>query len=272
VARRADGIVASLRRLLEESSRFERLNHEPRIVLAGKPNAGKSTLLNALAGTTRAVESDVAGTTRDALSTRVALKRGWVTLVDVAGLGSDPTTDPVIARQMLAQARSEIDRADAVALVIESNDDSQPVDLGRAADLVVCTKSDLRNASISQTEYPSRRALENSSVGVVDSPTTLRVSSFTRQGIDALQFHLDQIAFGPATESARIKLTLNARHESHLQNAIDSLGRVESAIDSGAEFAAHELRSALDELGGVLGAVSPDDLLGRIFSKFCIGK
>src|SRR5205085_8758693 len=80
-----------LEELLQESARFERLAHEPRIVLVGRPNAGKSTLLNALAGRERAVISPIAGTTRDALSADVVLKRGMARVIDVAGIDEEAT-------------------------------------------------------------------------------------------------------------------------------------------------------------------------------------
>jgi tRNA modification GTPase len=88
--------------------------------------------------------------------------------------------------------------------------------------------------------------------------------------MDDLRARLDELAFGP--DGGGAGLALNARHVRAIEQATDALGRVTSAIDAGSEVVALELREALDALGGIVGAVSPDDLLGRIFSEFCIGK
>jgi tRNA modification GTPase len=116
--RRIDSQLATL---LAESSRFEKLSHEPRIVLIGRPNAGKSTLLNVLAGADRAMVSPAAGTTRDALSATVMLGRGRVTVVDVAGLEENGDPDQV-SRQMHAAAVRAAQTADVLVLVREVTD------------------------------------------------------------------------------------------------------------------------------------------------------
>src|SRR5215210_8039487 len=113
-----------LRRLLDESTRFERLAHEPTAVLVGRPNAGKSTLLNALAGRSRAVTSPEAGTTRDVLSAEVMLPRGVLRMLDVAGLDEHDTEDDAaeIPRQMRDQALRAVATADLVLLVRDVTD------------------------------------------------------------------------------------------------------------------------------------------------------
>lgn len=237
----------SLQRLLNESPRIERLSHEPRIVLAGRPNAGKSTLLNALAGTARAVVSDVAGTTRDALSAHVSLKRGRVKLVDVAGL--DEASDDAIEKRMQAVAATEIETADAVVLVIDPFDLRPRLRLTREPDLVVYSKADLA--------LPPKDGLG------VDAPHGI--------GLERLRERLDQLAFG-SLSGATVSLALNARHVNSIKNASDSLARALDAIDGGGELVASELRTAINHLGSILGTVSADDVLGKIFSSFCIGK
>ena len=274
VAERIARADAMLGDLVDGSARFERLTHEPRVVLVGRPNAGKSTLLNALAGRERAVTSPVAGTTRDVLTADVPLRRGIVQLTDAAGLESDEegnggpkAVDGVAAalvdveRQMRRNALRAVASADVVVLVRDAADARPDPALPRKPDLLVLNKSDL---------LPHER--------VADDP--LHVSAKTGRNVDRLREALDLLAFGGEAGGGRAEggapsLALNARHLRALSDARAALAR---AIDRAAttiavpEIVAVELRDALDALGVVTGAVTPDDLLGRIFAAFCIGK
>lgn len=242
---RIEAIDASLAALLRSSARIERLQQEPRIVFSGPPNAGKSSLVNALAGIDRAVVSDVAGTTRDPLSTRVALRRGHVTLVDTAGLEAD--AEGAIDRQMQSAARDERARADVRVLVRPAGESGRDVDEAQA-DLIVRSKVDL-----------ARPTADGIGVSVV-----------TGDGLAALRERLDALAFG--SKGGGQSLALNTRHVALLEAARAALADARSASAMGPEFVAAAMRRSLDALGGVGGAVTPDDVLGKIFGSFCIGK
>jgi tRNA modification GTPase len=215
-------------------------------------------LLNALAGAARAVVSPVAGTTRDAIWADVVLARGVVRVVDVAGVGEGSGfgvqgsgEDGGIEGQMFAQAMREAGEGDVLVMVVDATESGEAVTVGRAADLVVRTKRDL--------------------VGVVGGAApAVEVSARTGEGMSELRERLDALAFGAA--SAGSGLALNARHVRAIGEARAALGRAGEAVEAGAEVAAMELREALEALGGVLGRMSPDDVLGRVFSRFCIGK
>jgi tRNA modification GTPase len=251
VSDRITRVEQMLREIVDQSARFEKLSHEPRVVLVGRPNAGKSTLLNALAGRERAVVSPVAGTTRDAISAEVCLRRGMIHLIDVAGLEHEATTgngpQAEIDRQIQARAKAELESADRVVLVQDSTSSDEPPALSRSPDLVVHTKADLR-----------------------PGPGEVSVSALTGQGMAELKRRLDELAFG--SEAGTATLALNARHLKAIAEARGALARATDAIARGPELLALDLRDALDALGRVLGSVTPDDLLGRIFSAFCIGK
>ncbi|MGA2231782.1 MAG: tRNA modification GTPase [Tepidisphaeraceae bacterium] len=266
-AKRIAQVQADLDSLLKQSTRLARLAYEPRILLAGRPNAGKSTLLNALSRSSRAVVSPIAGTTRDALSAQVILPRGAVVLIDVAGLeeADGPSADP-IESHMRRRALDELQKADAVVLVRDSTDPRPPLLLPRAPDLTVLTKIDLIDVGWASPTISAEggQCPPYTSMASFD----LRVSAVTGDGIEHLRTALDTLAFGHSGSAAELALT--SRHARAIEAARDSLHQ--AALVPAAELLAAELRTALDHLGEVLGDISPDDILGRVFSTFCIGK
>jgi tRNA modification GTPase len=244
-ADRINRIDSDLSTLLAQSARFEKLSHEPRIVLIGRPNAGKSTLLNALAGTDRAIVSPQAGTTRDALSAPTMLRRGRVMLVDVAGLDENDGPDE-IEQQMRAAAVRAAETADVLVMVQEVQDSRPAIGLPIKPHLLVCSKAERGDAPFGD----------------------ITVSAMTGLGLPDLRIRLDELAFGEAASGSALALT--SRHIKCVDDAQAALGR--AAVAAEPELIALELREALDALGGILGSITPDDVLGRIFSKFCIGK
>lgn len=241
---RLDSIASALRLLLEHSPRFERISHEPRVVLAGRPNAGKSTLLNALAGFDRAVVSPVAGTTRDAIGAVVHLRRGLVRVIDVAGLESQ--TNDALEQQMQNASKRAIEQADIIVRLIDPSDPERPA---LDAHLTVLTKADLE---------------------AVQALDGLRVSARTGFGMPELRAKLDELCFGQDMADPSVALT--ARHVRAVEEALSAIRRARTSMRSGAEIVALELREALDQLGSIRGTISSDDVLGRVFARFCIGK
>ena len=244
--RRIDAVSADLRELLDAAPRLDRLGRPPRVALVGRANAGKSTLLNALAGRPRAVAAPTPGTTRDALAADVDLSAGRATLVDLAGLEETPLHD--IDAAAAEVARREAAAADVLVLLRAAGDDRPDPILPRTPDLTVLTKCDAETAK---------------------AGPPLRVSAHAGVGLETLKTRLNDLAFAASSGDG---LALNARHAAAVADALAALDDARSSVGAGDELVAHALRSALDSLGSVVGLVSPDAILGRVFSQFCIGK
>jgi tRNA modification GTPase len=258
---RIDRLRGAIADLIDTSARFDRLSHEPQFVLIGRPNAGKSTLLNALAGIERSIVSPIAGTTRNLLSAEVALDRGIVRLIDAAGIDDSPppadkaSPASAIARQMHEQAMRAVESADFVLLVHDLSGPEAMLVPPRRANLIILTKLDLVGWGLPHHSP--------------DSPPQCAVSAKTGANLDTLRAHFADLAFATA---ATPTLALNARHLAALAEARAALDRAGDAAETGSEIVAMELRESLDSLAAILGTVTPDDVLGRVFAAFCVGK
>jgi tRNA modification GTPase len=257
--------------LLRDSARFERLAHEPHVVLIGRPNAGKSTLLNALAGHERAVVSPIAGTTRDVLSAEVMLARGAIRLKDVAGFDEEPDqAADEIEQKMRAHALREAQAADVLVLVEDPTDPRPRLPTSRLPDVIVRTKTDLLPVAWASRPCVEPRMGETPMPPASPLPQ-ISISAQTGEGMDSLRSWLDAICFGETSSGA--SLTLNLRHVRGIAEARRALARISAQLpEVRPELLALEFREALDALGAILGRITPDDLLGRIFAGFCIGK
>jgi tRNA modification GTPase len=266
-----EGRLSALRGRIEGHLRravgAEQLASIPWVVLCGRPNAGKSTLFNALLGRERAVVSPVAGTTRDVLAEPLAVETDHgpaeVMLVDLAGL--DEPQQSAIDRSMQAAAGDAIARAE---LVVHCIPQGQPLreTPHHAPALIVRTKSDLPR-NLSHRASP-------------DSADQIAVSAQTGAGIDRLRREIGRRLGDRTVSLAADALALQPRHEASLRSA---LVNVDAAIELVAtqrsrdhlrhpELIAASMRSALDDLGALAGDITPDDVLGRIFASFCVGK
>lgn len=245
-----DGLIADLRRALSDASRGERVRSGYRIVLIGETNAGKSSLFNALVAREAAIVTPVAGTTRDVLDAELIIGGYAVTLSDTAGLR---LSDDVVEVEGVRRARARAEAAELRLWVRAPGDiPGQAATLIRPGDLTVLTKADLGPV-------------------VTDDADTVVVSTTTGTGLAALH---DRIAARLMADLAGTDFPAVTR-ERHRRRLVEALAAVEAgraALDHGPEMAGDDLRRAATALGRVTGAIGVEDILGEVFSTFCIGK
>ncbi|MFY8217243.1 MAG: tRNA uridine-5-carboxymethylaminomethyl(34) synthesis GTPase MnmE [Chthoniobacterales bacterium] len=223
------------------------------LTLCGRPNAGKSSLLNRLAGFERAIVSPIAGTTRDTIEELVNLKGIPFRIVDTAGLRE---TDDAIEVEGVCRAKRAIDSADVVIRVVDSTQPDSEVPV-RDDEILVLNKSDISN--------PNQESEPRDAV---------RISCLTGDGMDVLvERILHHVRDGhPVSEESHA--AINARHQACLQRVVVALDAAITALRDALapEFIAVELRLALEAAGEITGRMDTEDILDRIFGTFCIGK
>jgi tRNA modification GTPase len=250
---------AALDALLAAAQRGQKLRDGLHAVIVGPPNAGKSSLLNALAGSDRAIVTEIAGTTRDLLREVVRSDGVELTLVDTAGLreGGD-----AIEREGMQRARAELARADLALVVVDARDPGA----GRDALLEAIASVPQRLWLHNKADLLAGDAMDGSA-----DIDRLHVSATSGLGLDALHARLRAHAQGD--DGAAGAFTARARQVDALRRADADLAAAADALAADAlDLVAEALRCGHDALGEITGRVAPDALLGHIFSSFCIGK
>lgn len=259
-------VIAQLNDVRKEAKQGSLLREGMKVVIAGRPNAGKSSLLNALAGRDAAIVTDIAGTTRDVLREHIHIDGMPLHIIDTAGLRE---ANDEVERIGIERAWSEIAQADRVLFMVDGTTTNEidpeklwPEFMQRLPDNVPVTvirnKADLTNEPLGYSE--------------VNNYSLIRLSAMTGNGIDILRQHLkDTIGFSATAEGGFLART---RHLHALENAAEHLnnGFTQLTIFHAGELLAEELRLAQESLSEITGAFTSDDLLGKIFGSFCIGK
>ncbi|MBU1285811.1 MAG: tRNA uridine-5-carboxymethylaminomethyl(34) synthesis GTPase MnmE [Gammaproteobacteria bacterium] len=262
-----DGVRADLAGVLREAGQGALLRDGMTVVIAGRPNAGKSSLLNALAGREAAIVTEIAGTTRDVLREHIHIDGMPLHVVDTAGLRD---TEDQVERIGVERALKAIGEADRILLVVDATapeaDDPfalWPEFLDQRPDpakvTLIRNKADLSGESV---------VLEVCNDGHV----TISLSAKSTEGLDLLREHLKAcMGYEQTSESS---FSARRRHLEALRQASTHLehGHAQLTLAGAGELLAEDLRMAQQALGEITGAFSSDDLLGRIFSSFCIGK
>ena len=270
VGRRVDELVAQFEQLIQSTHSGVLLRDGIKLVLAGKPNVGKSSLLNRLSGRESAIVTPQPGTTRDCIRETLELSGLAVEVVDTAGLRQ---TRDEIEREGVARARNAVAEADLVLLITDR--------LPRASEDLWNLKIELLNECpvpndrfvfiVNKVDILGRKSGNFRFEAHEQPEVCLGISALRNEGIDCL---VQEIHRRVGYSSVPSLFTARERHLNALERAGDDLKRGKLALERGVggELIAEDLKRAHQSLGEILGEVSSDELLGEIFSKFCIGK
>ena len=258
-----DGVAGAVTQVQQSARQGQLLREGLQVVIAGKPNAGKSSLLNALAGIERAIVTDIAGTTRDVLHEKISLNGLPITLTDTAGLRE---TGDIVEKEGIRRAIKEIEQADLLLLVYDLSQGEDPLLLAQEyfADyiepkrlMLIGNKCDLINT--------------DAVIGDLNGFRHITVSAKQETGVQSL---IDAITAHAGFQPEEDTFIARTRHLDAMKRTQYYLAeaREQLVVYNAGELVAESLRLAQNALGEITGDFSADDLLGKIFGSFCIGK
>ncbi len=260
-----DLILDRVNELLKNAENSSILKEGINTVIVGKPNSGKSSLLNTLVGKERAIVTEIAGTTRDAIEEQIRLNGISLNVIDTAGIRA---TEDKVEKIGVDKAKEYLEKSDLIIYVIDASvsltsDDKEIIKMIKDRNVIVLlNKSDL---TVIIQEEDLKKYLDKKIISV---------SAKYRNGIEDLEHAIEEMFFhGKIKMNDEVYIT-NARHKSSLLCARNSLGLVKQSIEEGMpeDFYSIDLMNAYEELGKIIGESVEDDLVNEIFSKFCMGK
>lgn len=269
VIQQVNQLIEALTQLIKNANQGALLTEGMRVVIAGRPNAGKSSLLNALAGKDSAIVTDIEGTTRDVLKEQITIDGMPLHIIDTAGLRE---SDDQVEQIGIDRAWQEIEQADRILLMLDSSglNQDKPLDPENLWPDFVAKLHNHEHITIIKNKVD--KLDQQPSTGMLGKYPVISLSAKEKSGLDLLRSHLKEcVGFEANNEGS---FTARRRHLEALNQALASieLGKAQLIQMNAGELLAEELRIAQDQLGEITGKFRPDDLLGEIFSSFCIGK
>ena len=275
---------ASLARLIATADQGRILRHGLRTVIYGEPNVGKSSLLNLLLGYDRAIVSETPGTTRDTIEETINVRGIPVRLIDTAGKRS---SEDSVEQEGIRRTELQLAQADLVLQVVDASLPSSGETDGQTSGSSneAAEVSDDTAKSENEQDRPMSSAGQKSSILILnkvdlgihpdwESSAGVRFSCRTREGEEALNQAIWYLVMTGGLSSQDFRIAISVRHQACLQKAVNELDAAKKGLANNdlPELISIELRGALDAIGDVIGRHDTEDLLGRIFSEFCIGK
>ncbi len=265
-----DFLIKDIEKLLCLSENGKIIKEGIKTVIVGKPNAGKSSLLNILAGEDRAIVTDIAGTTRDIIEEDILIDNIHLHMVDTAGIRF---TDDVIERIGVDKAKKYLKEADLIVYVVDSSvpldeSDFEIIDMIQERKCIVLfNKSDL-NSEISLEDF--KRQLKD----IQGDAVIIRTSTRENTGIDDFEDAVKKLFFTGSISSDNEIMITSLRHKEALEESLESLTHVKSSLEDNMpeDFYSIDLMDAYASLGKITGEEVGEDLINEIFSKFCMGK
>ena len=259
-------IQTDLTTLLETAAEGRLITEGVNVAILGKPNVGKSSLLNALVGTTRAIVTDIPGTTRDTIEETVNIKGIPLKLIDTAGIRQ---TDDIVEKHGVERSKAVLDRAELLLLMFDASQPLNDADL----ELLQIAASPRAILILNKIDLP-----------VVTAPAALLAHCPKKRvvetaipegkGLDKLKAAVCEELLGGELRIGESPIVTNARHQEALRRADEGLNYAIESLENGMppELVAVDLRISLDGLGDIVGKTTTEDILDRIFSQFCVGK
>ena len=262
----ARAVQTDLTALLETAAEGRLIMEGANVAILGKPNVGKSSLLNALIGTTRAIVTDIPGTTRDTIEEMINIGGVPLKLIDTAGIRH---TDDIVEQQGVERSKAVQDRAELCLMMFDASQPLNDADL----ELLKTAQSSKAILILNKMDLP-----------VVTSPTVLLAHCPKKRvvetvipegkGLDKLKTTVSEELLGGELVIGESPIVTNARHQEALRRANEGLGYAIESLENGMppDLIAVDLRISLDGFGDVVGKTTTEDILDRIFSQFCVGK
>lgn len=236
------------------------------VAILGKPNVGKSSLLNALVGTTRAIVTDIPGTTRDTVEETINVNGIPLKLVDTAGIRQ---TDDIVEQQGVERSKAVLDRSELLLLMFDASQPLNNADL----ELLQAAESTKAILILNKVDLP---VVTPSTTLLVHAPQKRVIETVIPEGkgLDALKSVICEELLGDEWVVGESPIVTNARHQEALRRASEGLGYAIESLENGMppDLVAVDLRISLDGLGDIVGKTTTEDILDRIFSQFCVGK
>ena len=277
LAEKVTGFEKEIQKLLATADNGRLMKEGISTVIVGKPNAGKSSLLNMLLGEDRAIVTEIAGTTRDALHETINLHGISLNMIDTAGIHE---TQDVVEKIGVERAKKYAVEADLILYVVDASetldeDDQNIIPLleGKKA-IILLNKSDLENKITEESlKETLEKVLEHTGEIQILRTSTIDPSS-ENSGMEELEETIRNMFFEGKLRHNNELVVTNLRHKEALQDALNSLQLVERSIEDGMpeDFYSIDLTSAYASLGKIVGEEVDEDVVNEIFSKFCMGK